>query len=90
MLKKLLELEPKYMATIITSIGGIILAVIIFQAYRNIAEINVNKTSEAVQQMAETMIAQNNLMVQQVKAVEENTNAIKELRMYFQRTGFNK
>lgn len=78
------------MATIITSIGGIILAVIIFQAYRNIAEINVNKTSEAVQQMAETMIAQNNLMTQQVKAVEENTNAIKELRMYFQRTGFNK
>ena len=80
MFKKLLELEPKYVATIITSVGGIILAYIIFGAYQTLAEVKTVEIANGVKDLSANVASLKEASFAQVESNKQVNETLKELQ----------
>lgn len=86
MIKKLLELEPKYIATIITSVGGIVLAYIIFSAYQSLVEVKTVEIATSVQKLADNVAGLKSASEAQIEASKATTDAVRDLRLFIQQS----
>ena len=82
MFELLKKLEPKFIASIITAVGGLILAAMIFQAYQRLAEVKTVEISDNVKELSNIILRLKDVMMSQVEATKSNTEATKELRAF--------
>ena len=76
------NIEPKLLATVITSVGGLVLAFVIFFAYQRLAEVKTIELYNAVSELNTSVASLKESSVLQVEATKGNTEAVKDLRNF--------